>query len=300
MTNRSKAYLALLINTILWGMASPIIKHGLNLVSPLYFLTYRFIFVFILITPVFFVYVELNKIKIYHWRQLLTIGFLSTPVNLFLLFIGLQLTSSLDAAVLASLTPIFFCLFGHWFLNEKVSRQELAGVSIALLGTLFFVLQPLLDHSSSNQSSLLGNVIILIGQLFYIWAMILSKKEVKKNNPFVQSYVAFVTALLFFLPLALITKTINPLTLGSVFHSPSLWPIGYMAVFGSLVAFMAYLYGQSLIETSEASVFTYLQPLFAIPLSVWWLGEKITPAFLVGCILIAIGVFVAESRKKLL
>ncbi|NTV79075.1 MAG: EamA family transporter [Clostridiales bacterium] len=39
-------------------------------------------------------------------------------------------------------------------------------------------------------------------------------------------------------------------------------------------------------------------PIFAAPLAVIWLGEKITPVFIIGAIIIAVGVFIAEVKKK--
>ena len=41
-TPRIKAYILILIVTIIWGVASPIIKYTLDGFDPLSFLTYRF------------------------------------------------------------------------------------------------------------------------------------------------------------------------------------------------------------------------------------------------------------------
>ena len=71
-----------------------------------------------------------------------------------------------------------------------------------------------------------------------------------------------------------------------------------MAVFSSVVAYSAYTYGLKKIEASETSVFTYLQPLFAIPIAVIFLGEKLTIYLIIGAILITLGVFVCESRPS--
>ncbi|MBI4157275.1 hypothetical protein HY502_00290, partial [Candidatus Woesebacteria bacterium] len=37
--------------------------------------------------------------------------------------------------------------------------------------------------------------------------------------------------------------------------------------------------------------------LFAAPLAVLWLGEKINSQFIVGAIVIALGVFIAEYKR---
>ena len=71
-----------------------------------------------------------------------------------------------------------------------------------------------------------------------------------------------------------------------------------MGILGSPIAVSLYLYGQDKIEASEATLFSYLQPLIYIPLAVFWLGEKIIPAQLIGLAIIAAGVYLAERRPS--
>jgi len=294
---RQKAYLALLVNAVLWGIATPIIKNAMDYVSPVYFLTYRFMIVILLITPIFLIYLKKTKTKVKNIKSLFIAGFLSNPLNLLLLFIGLNLTSALDASVLSSLYPVFFTVACVIALKEKVTKQEKIGLSIALFGTLIFTIQPILSQAEINQASLPGNLIIILGQVAYIIAMIINKKQAQKNKPFVQAYFAWASAFIFFIPLAFLTKEVNPSQIFNIVQSPALPNILYMAIFGSIIAFFAYLYGQSKIEASEAAVFTYLQPLFAAPLAVFWLNEKITTPFIIGFSLIILGVIIAETRK---
>ncbi|OGC51473.1 hypothetical protein A2982_02825 [candidate division WWE3 bacterium RIFCSPLOWO2_01_FULL_39_13] len=71
----------------------------------------------------------------------------------------------------------------------------------------------------------------------------------------------------------------------------------YMALFSGIIAYILYLKGLKLIEASETSVFTYLQPVIAIPLAVVFLKENISIVFVIGAILIIYGIFTAERRK---
>lgn len=71
-----------------------------------------------------------------------------------------------------------------------------------------------------------------------------------------------------------------------------------MAVFGSIVGLTAYIQGQDGIESSEASLFWYLQPLIAIPLAFIVLGEKALPLQWLGLGLVLIGVAIAERRTS--
>ncbi|HEB14007.1 MAG TPA: EamA family transporter, partial [candidate division WWE3 bacterium] len=46
----------------------------------------------------------------------------------------------------------------------------------------------------------------------------------------------------------------------------------------------------------EAALFLYLEPVFAAPLAYLWLGESITPTFIIGAAVIAAGVILTEYR----
>ena len=110
----------------------------------------------------------------------------------------------------------------------------------------------------------------------------------------------FLLGFITLLPLALIqsggvSSLINQLTNTPIKPHLGVW---YMAILSGAVAYFLYQKAQKTIEASEATLFSYLSPLFAAPLAVFWLGETITPAFLIGGVIIAMGVFIAELKKK--
>lgn len=294
---RKRAYLALLATSVLWGVASPIIKKSFETTTPLLFLSYRFLFVIILATIPFLLYQKKQK-KIKNPLKLLLIGFLSVPLNLLLLFYGIARTSAMEAALLAALNPIFLTLGGVFFLKEKIINREKIGLLISVLGTLLIIFDPLLANGSFNgEKHLLGNFLVIIGGIVGVVGLVWAKEE-KKNYTHRQiSYFSFLSALLTFTLLSIIFEPKFTGDFLAIFSVPAIWGILYMAVFGSVIAYSCLIYGQSLIEVSEASLFTYLQPLFAIPLAVLWLHETINLAFFMGALLILLGVFLTEYRK---
>ena len=71
-----------------------------------------------------------------------------------------------------------------------------------------------------------------------------------------------------------------------------------MAFLSGIVGYALWIKGQKSIEVSEAGLFAYLTPIFGAPLAVWWLGEKITPIYIIGALIITLGVFIAEYKKR--
>lgn len=72
----------------------------------------------------------------------------------------------------------------------------------------------------------------------------------------------------------------------------------YMALFSGALAYFLYQRAQKTIEASEASVFNYLPPIVTAPVATLWLHEKITIPYIIGSVVIAIGVFLAEWKRR--
>lgn len=71
-----------------------------------------------------------------------------------------------------------------------------------------------------------------------------------------------------------------------------------MAIISGSLAYFLSNKAQKTIEIGEQSLFAYLYPVLSLPIAVLWLGEKITPTFIVGAIIITIGVAIAEIKRS--
>ena len=228
-----------------------------------------------------------NKKEIF---QYLALGFLGTPLTLFLLFSGIQRTTAIDSTIIGIITPILVIMGGVLFLKEKLTKAETVGISLALAGTLVTIVQPFLESKAQVGQNIYGNFLVLLGTITWAAFTLITKKLCRRLDPFILSASSFIIALFCFIPLVLTDKT------SLLLPANAIWGVLYMAILGSVIAYSAYIYGLSKIEASEATVFTYLQPVFAIPASILLLGEKTTAPFWVGAILIIAGVFICEVR----
>jgi len=296
---RLTAYLTLTFVSLLWGIASPVIKYTLNYIPPYSFLFWRFLFTSIIFLP-FFVYFFLRQpIKDKDWPWLIFLGFLSTPLNLILLFIGYEKTTSMDGVLISSTAPIFITLGGALFLKEKVTKIERIGLVVATVGSITTISQPIFE-GSLFKGNLVGNLFVFISVLAWVLYILLAKKKVFKYNPVIPTAIGFFVGLITIIPFVLFfEKSFPNYQLLITNYSNALPGILYMVIFSSVIAYTLYLYGLSLIEASEATLFAYLQPVFAAPIALIWLGEKITLPFIIGAIIITLGVLMSEFKPKI-
>ena len=284
--NRLKAYGFLLLNAAFWGFAAPIIKFSLDYTTPNLFLLYRFLIATILFLPFYLVYRKKIKTKTKP-LLLLSLALLGTPLTLLPLFYGLNLTTSIEGSILEASSPLFIILGGLLFLRERMSLKEWLGFGITLIGTSLLTFEPVITGHSFTSISLTGNFLIIISNI--IWASFLLIAKKYKTDTIELTFYSFLISIPFFFFLALTEGSLIPNRL-------AIPGIVYMATFGSIVAFWAYTEGQKYIEASEAAIFTYLRPVFALPLALLWLKEPMSPIAIASLIIITFGVFRCQKR----
>jgi drug/metabolite transporter (DMT)-like permease len=298
-SHRIKAYLTLLVVAVLWGVATPVIKFTLGGIDPLSFLTYRFGISTVLgISLLVFTKAAFNKIKD-NFPEVFLYSILSTSIALGLLFLGLNRTTVLDTILITAISPLVTALFGVLFLKEHITNQEKLGISLAFVGTLITILEPLFDSGFAIEG-LAGNFLVFGYLISNGFSSVLSKKLVRKDvRPLDLSNISCIIGFITLLPLVLLTTKISNLA-GTVntLALPYQAGVFYMAIFSGTAAYALWIKGQKTIEISEAGVFSYLIPVFAAPLAVFWLGEKITIPFIIGALVIGLGVFIAEYKRR--
>lgn len=295
---RKRAYIELLVVSLIWGFASPVIKYTLGGFSPAVFLTYRF-FISAVIAIFFFIFVKISLPKDKKTLIFVLInGFILTTLDLGLLFLGADKTTSLDSNLISSMVPVTTAIAGVFFLREHVTKRESVGLLVALAGTFVTILDPVLN-GHINFSGLIGNLLVFSHILVGTTGAVLAKKVLRKGvDAKTATNLSFIVGFITILPFS-ISQIINS-KLSVITSVPFSYHLGvlYMAILSGTVAYTLWHKAEKTIEIGEVGVFAYLYPIFGLPLSVLWLKEKVDISYLIGCVIIAFGVVLAEYKKR--
>jgi drug/metabolite transporter (DMT)-like permease len=295
-SSRAKAYLALTVTAVLWGACLPIIKPVFAYINPFQFLYFRYLLAGVIVLPLVVFYLIKFRPAV---KDLLTIAALELVqiFSLILLYLGLNKTSAIEASLIGATDPIFLTLGGVLFLKERENKQELKGLLISFSGTVFLLLEPFLSGRNGGITlSFFGNL-LLFAYLLAITAYYLLAKVCYRRYP--KMMVSSFSYPVCLLTLFGLNRWFNYSVSLSFFNQPVvLITCAYMAVFGSIIAFTLYLYGQNLIEASEASLFTYLHIPFSLLTAFFLLKEVISWPQFFALIIIAWGVYLAEYRPR--
>ena len=300
MNHRVTAYVLLLIVSIIWGVAGPVIKFTLSSFPPIIFLTYRFALASTLggaiwaIRPPKF---RLNGNTVPH---IILHSVLAVPIGLGLLFFGFDKTSSLSGTVISATGPIMIAIAGMLLLKEHITKPERVGIALALLGTLIITVGPMIGGNGVGVLSFEGNLLIIISLAADAIATVIAKVSLRDRVPAIAlTNISFMIGFLCFLPFLLASYSINEVVT-TIVNAPLSAHLGvlYMAFISGTLAYTFQKIAMKSIEVGEVAVFNYLFPIWAAPLALWWLGEKVTLPFVIGAAVIATGVVIAEYKRR--
>lgn len=298
---RLRSYIYLILVALIWGAAAPIIKFTLEGIDPLPFMSYRLAIASVF-SLIFFI-VKIKRGKKFkrlraHLPLAITYGFLAVPLSLGFLFLALDKTTVLDLTLTGVIAPMIVMAGGALFYRDHITHKEKVGISIVLLGVILNSIYPLL--SGGSDIILTGNFLLILYLLADSGSILLSKQAVRyKIQSSNLTNLAFIVGALTLIPLTIVIYGGQNL-LNSLLNLPFKYHLGvwYMALMSGNLAYYLFVRGQRSIEVSEAVLFGYLQPLFTIPLAVFWLGETLRTSFILGAVIIAIGLFVAEYKRQ--
>lgn len=272
----------------IWGLSTPIAKAVITEIPPLTLGFFRFLLATVLFTALSMVFKYHTPVHKKDMPILITFALLSIPLNIGLGFLGIKYTTALDAITITALIPIILAVAGVFILGEKMSRLNIVGQAMALIGVLVVVSSP--NGPTANRA--LGDVLLIFSSLSWVAGTILAKDLFTKYHSFTITGFMFVVGLIAFTPLALIEFVQNP---NWIYHVSAMSWLGvvFLAVFTSVIAWLIFEWGLERSSATVAGVSTYLQLLVGAIAAAALLGELLSQGFVLGVALIILGVVLA-------
>ena len=197
--------------------------------------------------------------------------------------------SGLAALIVASV-PLWVVVLRLVF-GEHVGRDIILGVTVGLVGVAVLVV----PGGISGQTDLVGLLMLLGAPLLWATGSFISPRLVMPRSVWASTAYQMIAAGVVLLVLGSALGETRAVEL-SRFSTASLLGLGYLIVFGSLVAFSAYTWLLQNAPVSLVATYAYVNPVIAVFLGTLFLAEPLTPTMIVGAALILAAVAFILSR----
>ncbi len=208
--------------------------------------------------------------------------------------IGLAMIHASIGAVIVSIIPLIVPVGAYLFLNERVTLFNVLGILISFLGVLIVIL----NRDLSIGAEPVGILLMLLAVLCAVGYTLMVKNLTEKYNAYSITVYQNIFGALMFLPLFLVFDFKEFIaadhTLKAIIN------LGYLAVFGSSLAFVFFNYSIKNIGAMRTEIFSNLIPVLTAVFAYFILGEELGLKKIIGIIVVLTGLFLFQikSRKK--
>jgi drug/metabolite transporter (DMT)-like permease len=207
---------------------------------------------------------------------------------------GVKMTTVSNSTLIASTEVILTILFAAVFLREKLTRAKLLLAGISFVGVFLLIFK---DAQGASQSSLIGDSLVLLGTLFAVFYVLMSKKQIETANPLQlttsQQTVGLITTVLCFSLLSIL----NPIyEVNAANISPQFWLLAIgSGIMQYALAFLLYLIALQNVPVSHAAFYLALIPVFGVMSAFVLIGEQPSLAQWTGGLLIVVSSYYANK-----
>ena len=281
-----------MILSAVWGGAFTLNKLALNFYSPEFIVFARLIIGTLILFLLLMLIYRRITISFKDWQYYLFMSTVGIVAPFILIVYGQQQIDSSLAGILMATMPISTIILSHFFLHdEKLTRRKFTGFVIAFIGITILVIQDFSNLKINILSNISSELMVMSGAILYSCSAVYGKRF-KHTDPLSASTgTIFFSAIMMFIYLLIFVPTeISNIDLR---NSASLVLLG---VFCTAIATIIYF---QILQTSGASfisIMNYLIPIWAILFGVIFFQEEIFMNYIVGLILVILGINISQKE----
>ncbi|MDR1356185.1 MAG: DMT family transporter [Tannerellaceae bacterium] len=209
---------------------------------------------------------------------------------------GLNLTSPVDASIIATAGPVYVMLLAALILKEPITGQKAFGVLLGVVGAVTLILSS--SQAGSHEGGLAGNLRIVCSNLLYSVYIVLSRPLSRRY-----SAVTIMKWMFLFSVAMLIPFTYRSILEAPAFHRETLdWSemgaIAYVLLLGTFIPYLIIPMSLRRLRPTTVSMYNYIQPIIASIIAIV-LGQGVfTPWKALSTLLVFTGVYLVTQSKS--
>jgi drug/metabolite transporter (DMT)-like permease len=290
-TDRFRIWLAFVIISTVWGSSWVAIKIGLETIPPFFSVNVRLLIAELILGAILLWRKERIPWTRNAWRVYLSMGLLTFALPFALVYWGQQYISSSLSCILWATFPFCVALVAWaWAPSERLDRYTILGIILGFLGVLIIFGG---DLQVSDPMALWGMVAILASVVVQAVSLVQVKVWGEDVSPVAMNFIGMLIGLVALFVLGVSVEGIPSVT----WTSPAVLSILYLAVFASVLAFLAYYWLLKRIDPVYLSMTSFINPIVGVVLGAVVLHEALRTSLVTGALLVLAGILLANWRS---
>jgi len=294
MNATTKAYIALIFVCIVWGTTYMAIWVGVAHYPPFLFAGVRQTVAGIILVIAALMFNKKKDLSPNNLFRQMLIGFLMLTLGNGCVTYGEKYIPSGIAALLCSMMPLFAVLFNLFSSKRDHFNSAIGfGLVLGVCGVGLIFRHNLADLTKPAYVG--GMVAVLLATCSWALGSIINKKNVDPVNPFLNSGMQLFFGGVFMLMLSPAVDSYKDFQL---WNTQGIAALAYLIVFGSVLAYAAYMYELSILPVGIATIYAYVNPLIAVVVGYLVLNEEVNVYTGMAFVTIVISVYLVNRGYR--
>ncbi len=283
--NKFKPHLALLLCNVVWAMDYPFY----NIVLPRYVHPMAMVSASLIVTALFslvpLLWQKVERVERSDIRKLIGAALLIGLLRKVFIMYGLSKTSPIDGSIIDTIVPLLVLLLSVLLGMDRFTKLKVTGLVLGMAGAVAVVLAG--ASSTHAHSHLWGNVLIFLTACVTSLYMVWFKRLIAKYR--------ITTVLRWLYCVAAVVAL--PFGIGPIVHTDfvtiahhALFPTLFVLILPTYLPNLLLNYALKSVPATVSSIYTYLQPVLAIAVSVGMGLDKLHVDTVIFAVVIFIGV----------
>ncbi|MGB5201588.1 MAG: DMT family transporter [Sedimenticolaceae bacterium] len=230
------------------------------------------------------------KISSRQWLAVILLGASGIFAYNLLFFSGLQTVEAGRASLIIAANPVLIALVSHWLFREHLGWFRGLGIALSVAGAMIVIGRGDIFGLLAGQVGT-GELLLLGCVVSWVAYTLIGRRVLRGLSPLVAvSYASVVGTVL----LGLVTLSQGGIGLAAMQDLQVWLNIAYLAVFGTVLAFVWFYKGVQALGASRAAQFINLVPVSGVCLGAWLLDEPVTWSLLSGGLLVLLGLWLTN------
>ena len=220
------------------------------------------------------------------------LGFFLTQLSY---LVSSKYTTPLDTSIITPTTPIFTMFIAAIALKEPITLKKAGGVAISFAGVILLVLNTIgISTSGVSETKPIGILLMIGNCLFFASYLGIFRPLIAKYHVVTFMKWIFLFSTLVAAPIDLKELTHIPYSSMSTSY---LLELGYIILFATFIAYFLLPIGQKRLRPTVVSLYTYVQPLIGMVMSICLGMDTLGWQKILAAILVFTGVILVNKSR---
>ena len=208
--------------------------------------------------------------------------------------VGIPHITPMDCSVLSAISPIYTMIIAAIVLKEPITWQKAGGVIISFAGIIYLIVSRT-SADGTAETSLFGILMIVLNSLSFSLYLGIFKPLIGKYS--VVTFMKWIFLFAFLMSVPFSTKELVTLQWNAI-PAVQLAELAYLILCATFITYFLIPVGQKRIRPTLVSMYSYVQPIIAIVISISVGLEILTWQKVLAAIMVFGGVVVVSYSKS--